>query len=78
MVGKHNAARADADGFCSRGDMTNHNRRRGARDARHVVMLCHPNAAIAPGLGMDREITGVVERATRIGGFGDADEIEDG
>jgi hypothetical protein len=40
-------------------------------------MLCHPNAAIAPGLGMDREIPGVVERATRIGGFGDADEIED-
>jgi hypothetical protein len=77
MVGEHDAARADTDGLCSRCDVTNHNRRRGAGDARHVVMLRHPNAAIAPSLGMDRNITGVVERAARIGAFGDADEIED-
>ena len=44
----------------------------------HVVMLRHPDAAIAPGLGMNRDIAGVVERAARIGVFGDADEIEDG
>ena len=40
-------------------------------------MLRHPNAAIAPSLGMDRNIPSVVERAARIGLFGDADEIED-
>ena len=78
MVGQHDAARADPDGLCSRGDMANHDRRRGAGDARHVVMLGHPDAAITPFLGMGREIAGIVERAARIGVFGDADEIEDG
>jgi len=41
-------------------------------------MLRHPDAAITPFLGMGREITGIVERAARIGIFGDADKIEDG
>jgi hypothetical protein len=57
--------------------MADHDRRRSARDAGHVVMLRHPDAAIAPGLGMNRNIAGVVERAASIGFFGDADEIED-
>ena len=78
MVGQHDAAGADPDGLCPRGDMAKHDRRRGAGDARHVVMLRHPDAAIAPVLGMDREIAGIVERAARIGIFGDADKIEDG
>ena len=77
MVGKHDAAPADANGSCSCCDMANHNGRRGARNARHVVVFGHPNPAIAPGLGVDRDIPGVVERAPRIGVFGDADEIED-
>ena len=70
MVGEHDAARADADRFCARCDMTDHNRRRGAGDARHVVMLRHPDAAIAPGFGMNRNIAGVVLGAARIGVFG--------
>ena len=78
MVGKHDAARADADGFRSGCDMTDHDRRRGAGDARHVVMLRHPDAAIAPGFGMNRNIAGVVQGAARIGVFGNADKIEDG
>ena len=77
MVGEHDAAGADADGFRSRCDMTDHDRRCGARDARHVVMLRHPDAAIATSFGMNRNIAGVVERAARIGFFGDANEIED-
>ena len=75
MVGEHDAARADTDGFCSRCDMTNHNRCRGARDALHVVMLCHPDAAIAPGFGVDRNVAGIIERAALFVFFGDADEI---
>ena len=75
MVGEHDAARADTDGFRSRGDMADHDRRCSARDAGHVVMLRHPDAAIAPSLGMNRNIAGVVERAACIGFFGDADEI---
>ena len=77
MVGEHDAARADPDCFCSGCDMTNHNRRCSARNAWHVVMLRHPNAAIAPSLGMDRNITGIVECGARVDIFGNADEIED-
>jgi hypothetical protein len=40
-------------------------------------MLCHPDAAIAPSLGMGRKISGIVECAARIGLFGDTDEIQD-
>jgi hypothetical protein len=40
-------------------------------------MLRHPDAAIAPVLGVDCEIPGIVERAARIGIFGDADKLED-
>jgi hypothetical protein len=56
--------------------MTDHDRRRGTCDARHVVMLRHPDAAIAQSLGMYRNIPRVIQRAARIGFFGDADEIE--
>jgi hypothetical protein len=41
-------------------------------------MLRDPDSAITPFLGTDREITGIVESAARIGIFGDTDEIEDG
>jgi hypothetical protein len=41
-------------------------------------MLGHPEPAIAPTLGVGCEIAGIIERATRIGGFGDADEVENG
>jgi hypothetical protein len=41
-------------------------------------MLRHPDAAIAPVLGVDCEIPGIVERAARIGIFSDANEFEDG
>ena len=62
----------------ARGDVGDHDRGRGAGDAGHVVMLGHPEAAIAPALGVGCEIAGVVERAARIGRLGDADEIENG
>ena len=78
MVGQHDAAGADPDGLGAGGDMANHDRGRGTGDARHVVMLGHPDAPIAPALGMSRKIAGIVECAARIGVFGDADEIEDG
>ena len=42
-----------------------------------IGLVRHPDAAIARGLGMNRNIAGVVERAASIGFFGDADEIED-
>src|SRR3546814_18427022 len=40
-------------------------------------MLGHPQAAIAPGLGMGSEVARIVEGAAGIGLFGDAGKLED-
>ena len=77
MVRQHDAAGADPDGLRPGGDMGEHDRRRGAGDARHVVMLRHPDAAIAPSLGMGGKVASVVERAARVRPLGDADKLED-
>ncbi len=78
VVGQHDTARTDADGFGPGGDVRDDDRRRGAGDARHIVMLGHPQPSIAPGLGVGREIAGIVERPPRVGFLGDADELENG
>ena len=67
MVRQHDAARPDPDGRGARGEVGEHDRRRGARDPRHVVMLRHPDAAIAPRFRMGGEVAGVVERAAGVG-----------
>jgi len=41
-------------------------------------MLGDPDAAIAPVLGVNGEIAGIVERAARVRFLGHADEVEDG
>jgi hypothetical protein len=58
--------------------MTYHNRRRGAGNTGHVVMLCDPDPAIAPSLSMNCNVAGVVKGATRVGVLGDANEIKNG
>ena len=78
VVRQHDPARPDPDRVRSRGDVGDHDRSRGAGDARHVVMLRHPDAAIAPLLGMGGEVARVVERGAGVGAFGDAGEVEDG
>jgi hypothetical protein len=55
---------------------TNHNRRRGARDAWHVVMLGDPKPAIAPSFSMRGEIARIVECSACAGILRDADQIE--
>jgi hypothetical protein len=77
VVRQHDAARADPDGLRPGGDVGDDEGRRRARDARHVVVLGHPDAAVAPGLRVAGEVAGVVERAARVGALGDADEVED-
>jgi hypothetical protein len=42
------------------------------------MMLSHPDATIAPFLGVSREIASIVESASGIGALGDADKFEDG
>ena len=77
MVGQHDAARPDPDGRRPGGEVGEDDRRRGAGDARHVVMLRHPDAAIAPSLGVGGKIASVVQRAARVRPLGDADKLED-
>ena len=78
MVRKHDAARPDPNGRRPLGEMSKHDRCRGAGDARHVVMLRHPDAPIAPFLGVSGEVASVVERAARIGLLRDANKFENG
>ena len=47
VVRQHDAAGADADRLRAGGDVGDHDRGRGARDAGHVVVLGDPEAAIA-------------------------------
>ena len=58
--------------------MSKHDRRRGAGDAGHVVMLRHPDALIAQFLGVSGEVASVVERAARVGLLRDANKLENG
>ena len=48
VVRQHDAARADADRRRAAGDVPDHDRRRGARDAGHVVVLGEPEAPVSP------------------------------
>ena len=78
VVGQHDAAGADADRCGALGNMGQHDGGRRTGDARHVVVLGHPDPPVSPALGMHSDIARMIERATRVGLFGDPDEIEDG
>ena len=58
VVGEHYPARADPHGGGSAGDLANQHRRGGTGDPRHVVMLRHPVAPVAPRL----DVAGQVDR----------------
>src|SRR3546814_7395594 len=77
MVRQHDAARADAKGAGAAGDVSDDDGGRRAGDTRHVVVLGHPEAAVAPAFGMGGEVARVVERRARIAAFGDAGKLQD-
>ena len=78
MVRQHDPAGADANRLRARRDVRDHDRRRGARDARGVVMLGEPEAPVAPALRVLREIERVAKRARDRPAFDDRREIQDG
>ena len=78
MVGQHHAAGADADVLRHRGDLPDHQVRRGARDGSKVVMLGEPIADIAEPIDMARQIDAVAQRRGGFGAGGDDGEVEDG
>jgi hypothetical protein len=56
--------------------VTDHDGRGRAGDAGHVVVLGEPEAAIAPALGVLREVERVRQRQRRVAAFDDGGEIE--
>lgn len=78
MVGQHDPTGADTDRAGALGDMGQHDRRGGAGDARHVVVFGNPEAVIAPGFGVPRHITCIVQCAACVGFLRDPDQIQDG
>lgn len=61
MIWQHDAAGADANGFRAASDIANHDRRGGAGDAGHTVMLRQPEAVVPPGFGVLREVERVAQ-----------------
>ena len=78
MVREHDAPGPDPNGRRSGGEMSKHDRCRCAGDARHVVMLRHPDTPIAPFLGVGGEVASIVEGAARVGLLRDANKFENG
>jgi hypothetical protein len=78
MVGKHDAARADADGRGPGADIGQGHRGGGAGDARHRMMLGHPEPLIAPAFAVTGQIERVAERPAGIAALDDRGQVEDG
>src|SRR5690606_3936897 len=78
VVRQHDAAGTDPDGARAVGDMADDDRRGGAGDPFHVVVLGDPYAAVAPLLGVDGKVPRVVQRRLGVRILGYADEFEDG
>ena len=62
VVRQHDPARADADGGRAGGDVRHHQRRRGRGHRHHVVVLGHPDPAVAERFHAAAELTRFVER----------------
>jgi hypothetical protein len=76
MIGKHDAPRPHPDAARPRRDMRDHDRGRGAGDARHVMMLGHPETPVAQRLRLLRRRARMIERGTRVGPLADPHELE--
>lgn len=82
VVGEHDAAGADADGFGRVGDVSDEDGGSGGGDAGDGVMLGEPDAAVSPLLDILREIDGAGYGLGH-GGFGgiacaEGNEVENG
>src|SRR5579864_1043516 len=67
MIGQHDSAGANTDGAGASGNISDDDRRCGAGDANHVVVLGQPEAAIAPTFGVLGQIEGVMQGIGRRG-----------
>ena len=77
MVWQHDAAGPDPNGGRAGGNMCQSNRRSGACNARHVVILRHPVLLIAQCLGMPGEIERVAQCLASVTAFRHSCKVED-
>ena len=78
VVGQHDAAGPNADRLRAGRDMGHDHGGGGTGDAGHVVMFGEPVAAVAPILGVAREVERVGKGGGDVAAFGDGGEVEDG
>src|SRR5690606_10596809 len=78
VVRQHDAPGADPDRLRAARYMGDDDRCGGAGDALHVVMFCHPDALVAPLLGMGSKVPCIVECCSGVRVLGDADQFENG
>ena len=78
VVGQHDPARPDADGRGAAGDVPDDDGGGGAGDAGQVVMLGHPEACVAPALGVPGQVEAVAEGLGRAAALPDRRQVEDG
>ena len=76
MVGQHDPPSTDSDRLRASSNVSDDNRRRGARDASHAVVFSKPETFEAPSLSMLCKIKRVAECPGRIGALGDGGKVE--
>ena len=75
--GPHDAARSDTDRSSSGRNVTDHHRRRRARDAGHIVMLSKPEPLKAQLFGVLRQTQRIIKRLSGRRALIDRRQIED-
>ena len=78
VVGKHDSAGGEANGFGRGSEMGEDEGGRGAGDAGRVVVLRYPDSFVSKALEVDGEVAGVIERGAGVASLFDSDQIEDG
>ena len=77
MIRQHDATSADADARGAFRHEPERDGRRRAGDAREVVVFGHPEALVAPALGVLCEISRTPERLARVAAARDRRQVED-
>jgi hypothetical protein len=78
VVGQHDAAGADPQGGGRVGDVADQHRRRGARDAGHVVVLGHPEPVVPEAFGVLGQVGRGAQRAGGGPAVGHRGQVEHG
>jgi hypothetical protein len=78
VVGEHDPPCADPDLLCHARDVPDHDLRRGAGDARQVVMLGQPVPLVAEPVGEPSKLGRVAERLGSVRARADRRDVQDG